>query len=1828
MTSLLRRKGSLILCMLAMFLFSACGSKMSEEEVKDYVTGFSTKYFGGDKARIKVTFNDDVLKDRTKFNDVMTFSPSLNGVFTKEDDYTLAFIPDSGSVKYGSSYECTLKLSELINEDLKDFVFNVEAIAPKCRISIDLARVDPTNKDLLTVYGRLMLSSSVSPEKILPSMFSIDGKACTKVNVENGDRQGSYKFEICGVEKISATIRRNFSFDGKRLGIGNSSVASYELPAKGSFMPLCAIADNGDENSVKIYFSEKLDATQDLKGLVYLSTEYDDDGVESRIEKFDDYVKLTCTYHRPNSNDQIHVDAGVENSEGERVGSDFTFSLKTSHDIPSIEILDKGLIMADPENAKLSFKAENIFAVDIDIVKIYPGNVLAFLREDSYGDYSIRRYGRVFYHKTARLDDFKSFNLSYSNDYCIDLKGVFEKDPSAIYKVYLSFKKDYTVYAAGADSRSIELNTTEKVSESMEAVFDSDGYHDMSDAMGLRDWASSDNPADDAYYSFDRCVRSHVYLLSNLGVTVKRADDKTVWVSVADILNVKPVKNANVTAYNYQLQPIGEATTDGDGFCEIDSKNTPYYVQVEKDGMRSYVKVSNGSELSYSKFDVSGDERQKGVKAFVYGERNVWRPGDTLFLSVMIEDSEKKLPENCPVVAEMYNPQGQYYSKRVSTRGENGLYTFKFKTNDDDQTGLWRVVFEIGGRKFTQYVRIATIKPNRIKIDLTSKSNIIQVDKPLDLSLQANWLMGSPASSLKYKLEAELSVNQNPFPEYKSYTFTNPILDFGKQTIELGEGNLDGLGRATISQKIGASLNKYAASVMNANVISRVFENGGDASIVSFPYKLSPYPRYVGVDLDDKNFETDKDLKFDVVVLDVNGKKVDSKLNYVVYKLNWNWWEEYDNDDLRHYVSSSSLSPDKKGTLTTKGGVATVPFRVDYPSWGRYLVYVTDQGGHSAGGVVTIDWPSYRGMSNKADATASTMVMFSTDKEKYQVGEKATVYIPAAEGAKVLVSVESGSKVLLRDWVDASNDIKQYKFELTPEMSPNCYVALSVIYPYSVTAEGLPIRKYGVRSISVENKETHLNPTITMDDNLWPQKPFSIKVAEKNGKAMSYTLAIVDEGLLDITSFKTPDPWTAMNKKEALLLRTYDMYADLLGAKSSYFANILSVGGDASVNKASSKEKRFNPVVKFIGPFKLKAGATNDHNLKLPMYVGSVRVMVVACDGNKAYGSADKSVTVSSPLMILTSLPRILTNSETFRLAVNVFSTVKTGQNATVSVEVDGPMSVVGSKTKSANFTKEGDKVIYFDLKCDDIKEGMAHIRIKASSSVMTTNDEIAIEIRNPQPNIVDSDMRLISEGGTAETFSWTPFAKTNTNSAEISLSPMPNINVAATYNAMMAYPYCCSEQVSSRLLFFLNADKFTSAAWQEDTKKEIDKLLSILYERQLSNGGFRYWPGYTSANEWVTCMAGHALLEARRQGYDVPDEVVDNWLSFQSARARAYVIGKYDDASMTQSYRLYTLALAKKADEAAMNKLKESYSSPLLASAYSLIGRKNIAREILDNMNAESFDQREYYWSNEWTFGSALRDKALYLEALALCEETTDAINMAKLISNQFKAKHCSTSEAAYAMIAMNRLSNILSTKIESASVSQNGKEIKSVTNSAGTGPITLDVSNGECKVVNESSSPIFASLCTIHKPSPTEIIPAQNNNGMEISVVYVNAAGKEVSLSNVKQGTELTAKITVKNNSIITDSRLVALTYAWPSGFEPWSDIATDNEDCDYVDQRDDKKIWHFVLNKNGVRSFKMKLRAAFCGEYILPSSICEDMYASIVNAHTASSKVKISE
>ena len=251
--------------------------------------------------------------------------------------------------------------------------------------------------------------------------------------------------------------------------------------------------------------------------------------------------------------------------------------------------------------------------------------------------------------------------------------------------------------------------------------------------------------------------------------------------------------------------------------------------------------------------------------------------------------------------------------------------------------------------------------------------------------------------------------------------------------------------------------------------------------------------------------------------------------------------------------------------------------------------------------------------------------------------------------------------------------------------------------PLSQTLNDRPIRMYGVLPIDVEDPETVLQPNIAMADELKPEQEFTVEVSEANNEPMAYTLAIVDEGLLGLTNFKTPDPHGSLYAREALGVKTWDLYDYVLGAYGGELNRVLSIGGDEDLNAPSERKNanRFQPVVLHAGPFYLKKGKAK-HTFRMPNYVGQVRVMLVAANEDAAYGNAQKIVPVKKPLMAIATLPRVLGPGETLRLPVSIFAMDKKVQNVDVLLnESTGLVNITGGKTKQLRFANPGEDLAY-----------------------------------------------------------------------------------------------------------------------------------------------------------------------------------------------------------------------------------------------------------------------------------------------------------------------------------------------------------------------------------------------------------------------------------------------------------------------------------------------------------------------------------------------------
>ncbi|MCE8990926.1 alpha-2-macroglobulin [Bacteroides thetaiotaomicron] len=1857
--------------------FSSCKSNQKDIIPSAEYAPYVNAYTGGvisqnSTIRIELTQDQPMVDLNQELKDnPFSFSPSLKGKTYWVSNNTIEFVPEEGALKPGAFYEGTFRLGDFVDVDkkLEEFNFSFRVQERNFSIHTDPITVTATQPDQVTVTGEIRFSDVVKKEEVEKMLTAGSEKNKSyPIEITQTDHPTRYVFSISQITKEAEDYQLEITAKGNPAGIDRTQNESILIPAKNSFRFLSAVRIDQPENGIEIIFSDPVSNTQDLKGLI------DVPEVSSSIFQIKEN-KVFIYFEAGKQNKlTLNIHEGIRNRQDKPLGTSHSISFSELNLKPQVEMATSAAILPDSKSLIIPFRAVNLYAVDLSVIRIFENNVLMFMQNNSLSSANeLRRSGRLVYKKTLWLAKDSSKDVHRWEDYSIDLAGLIHQEPGAIYRVILSFRQEYSAYPCGGsenkemqfvDNKSSDNLTKvsgETLSEDDEAVWDTPEtyyYYNGSVPMDWSQyrWTERDNPCHPSYYmNSDRIAACNI-LASNLGMIVKRNSLNKLWIAVNNILDTKPVAKAQVTIYNFQLQPIGKGETNGEGLVEITPKGVPFIAVAEADKQKAYVRVVDGEEQSVSRFDVGGKDIQKGLKGFIYGERGVWRPGDTLHISFMLEDREKRIPDKHPVALEIYNPRGQFYTKMISTQGTNGFYTFDVPTQADDPTGLWNAYVKVGGTAFHKSLRIETIKPNRLKITLALPTILQASSKDVYAPLTSSWLTGATASRLKAKVEMSLSKVNTQFKNYGQYLFNNPATDFTTVRADVFNGVLDAEGRAGVNIQLPVATG--APGMLNATLTTRVFEPGGDASIYSQTVPFSPFTSYVGINLNQpkgKYIETDKDHVFDIVTVNDQGQPVNrSNLEYKIYRISWSWWWENGEESFGTYINNSSITPVASGNLQTTGGKASFKFRINYPDWGRYLVYVKDrESGHATGGTVYIDWPDWRGRSNKTDPSGIKMLAFSLDKDSYEIGETATAIIPAAAGGRALVSLENGSTVLQQQWLEVSDqgDTK-LTFKITPEMAPNVYLHISLLQPHAQTVNDLPVRMYGIAPVFVTNRQTILQPQIKMPEVLRPETDFNVTVSEKSGKPMTYTLAIVDDGLLDLTNFKTPDPWNEFYAREALGIRTWDMYDDVLGASGGRYSSLFSTGGDASLKPADAKANRFKPVVKFIGPFYLAKGKQQTHTLKLPMYVGSVRAMVVAGQDG-AYGNAEKTAFVRTPLMLLSTLPRVLSTQEEITVPVNVFAMENQVKNVTVSLEASGAgVQITGNRQQSLTFDQPGDQLAYFTLKTGS-KTGKATIHLTASGNGQQTKETIEIEVRNPNPVVTLRNSQWIEAGQEAELSYTLAGSSSANNQVQLEVSRIPSVDISRRFDFLYNYQHHCTEQLTSKALPLLFVSQFKAVDEQEaeKIKTNVQEAIRQIYARQLPNGGFVYWPGNAVADEWITSYTGMFLTLAQEKGYAVHPNVLNKWKRFQRAAAQNWRMPQEASnwqiwqSELQQAFRLYTLALAGAPEYGAMNRMKEQPGLSIqakwrLAAAYALTGKMKPAGELVYNAETTVIP----YSSMNLIYGSSDRDEAMILETLILMKRDRDALQQAKKVSQNLAQENWfSTQSTAFALMAMGRLAEQLSGTLD-FTWSWNGKQQPAVKSAKAVfeKEIATSPKSGTVSVKNQGKGALSVDLIT-RTQLLNDTLPAIADN-IRLDVKYTDMAGSPISVEDIRQGTDFMSAVTLSNISGTSDYSNLALTHIIPSGWEiynermivPEASSSNSNEantpessadKYTYKDIRDDRVLTYFDLRRGESKTFTVRLQATYAGNFILPAIQCEAMYDAAVQARTKAGRTTVS-
>ena len=1731
-----------------------------------------------------------------------------------------------------------------VDKDLPPFVVQVHTIKQDFDLKID-GLVSQENTEQMTLRGQLITTDRADPKAVENILRASLAGNTLPVSWQAQSDNKTYDFTLTDIPRTAEAASLRLEWDGSAIGSDEKGARDITVPAVNQFLVTHARVVRHPDTYVEVNFSEPLDARQNLRGLVRLA---DQENVRAQV----DGSRLRVYPAQPLSGEaELVVSELLRSSQQKNLPEDYHHTLMMAVAKPAVNFVGNSSILPPASQISVPFEAVGVDSVQVIAFKVYANNIGQFLqRYNLTTNVADTSTGRYLWRKTYRLPDIPR---EAAQRFHLDLTELMAQHPDGLVRIELRVDRSNAIYECESE-RPVE--PTAAMPEDYDGVDyyareqEPDWYRQYYESSGYWNYSERNNPCHDAYYAYgDNVSSGRTFMVSNIGIMAKRGADNKLHVITTGLNDAAPLANSKINVFNFQQQVIGSAQTDQYGMAEVTTDGTPFYVTAERDKKLGFLRIPRNEALPTNQFDVAGENVKGGLKGFIYGERDVWRPGDDIFLTFILQDKEKLLPDDHPVKLDLFDPRGNKVTSQTNVQPVNNFYIFQLRTEETAPTGNWRAVVHVGNRYFDKILKVETITPNRLKVDLTLSETPLRLSTmPTQVELFGQWLHGAVANQLKADSEVKLSSKVTRFDGFDQFSFDDPARSFEGSSQKVFDGKLNAQGRAQFS--LNVPVESPPPGMLSATFVTRVFEESGNFSTTLRRFDLLPYDNWVGVMVpkgdgyqDAISRESDHEVTF--VTLGRDGKTLANRqLDVTVYEIGWRWWWDQESEDLASYVGNQNHTPVSQAKLTTdNNGRARWTLAKDTYEWGRHLIRVCDvQGDHCAGQVVYLGWS----WSEQKNPDSATQLMLTTDKEKYQVGETAVVRLPQSQQGRVLLSLENGSRVLEHRWLDLKPDQTEISIPITADMAPNAYVNVALLLPHQARDTDAPMRLYGIVPLLVEDSATQLQPEVDVPDEVRPETEFTVSVSEKNQRTMTYTLAIVDEGLLGLTGFNVPKAHQYFYRREALGVMTWDLFDQVVGAYGASLERVLAIGGSDADKEADNKrrERRFPPIVKFMGPFTLNAKETRNHKITLPPYMGAVRVMVVAGDEGEvnAYGSTEKSVTVTQPLVLFATLPRVVGPGEDVTLPVNVFVSDAAIKDVRVEVETNEIFTVIDNNT-NVKFDSPGDAIASLRLKVND-RIGKGRVLVTARSGDETATQEIFIESRAANPPSVIRESKLLAPGETWQS-PLTPHGMAGTNQTTLEVSTLPPLNLEKRLDYLIGYPHGCLEQTVSaafpqlRLSRLVNLNEAQTADIEKNVRAAINKLASF----QQSNGGFSYWPGASYVNDWASSYAGHFLLEAKRAGHAVPTGLLDQWINYQRDLARNYRGQQQDYDATVAAYRLYTLALADKAELPAMNRLREQLRRPtdnrynitamrLLSLTYQHMGLKDAATDVLANAS----DQVPDYDVSGYTYGSELRDRGILLiTRIRNGQAKEDSTwQLAEAIATELSSGNWySTQSLAWALLAMS----------EFAQHSGAGDDMRFAINTTNNWQniqatetfYRQPLEQSQLSVRNDDDHNI--RVLVSNRGIPANLEEAASQHGLNIAVDFMTMDNQPLSVESLAQGTDFVAEVTVSADFItlpVDRVEDIALTLVMPSGWQIRNERlegAQSPKGLDYMDIRDDRVLSYFSLWRDYYWSYRYNdrnqtsvtvrviLNASYAGKFYLPSWQANAMYDEKIHAKT---------
>ena len=1845
----------LIIFLIGIFSIS-CGNNVIPPN-PDFISGHT----GGTIGRMEpvlIEFNHSQERQPLGAN-AFTLQPSAAGSLHWENEYTLVFTP-SEPFRPAQQYRARVNI-----DGIPEFSFEFMTSPPSFAVTMNSVRI--TGNDEVIVSGIVHAEADAEISQIQRTISSGDlGRPLWS------HEGGQHRFTFNSVERLEASRTAEISWDGRALGSDHRGFTSVLIPGSQNFEMLDLRLHDG---IIEVSFSSHIRPESDLRGFISLSgrtdLRYSLDGNIVRI--FGD----TALGFPPGTIVSIQDLIDVN---GRRLAVPVQYTVPLRWDLPAIRFPGTGTILPTSQGAQLIIETRNLSGIIIEAFQIYDDNMMQFLQINAMsGERELDRVGQPVWTESFDLPWIASDQNQWLR-HGLDISELSRRFPGGMFRIRVSFRPAHIHYECPNNhgdfsNRDFPDETFPPYHTTSEPSFwnffnQNQNWTEM--------WNNRGDPCHPAFYhpnyNRDNIISRNV-LVSDLGLVARRSLDGSWLIATSNIITARPSPNTDFSIYNFQGRLLHQGRTGSDGMSRIPVNLVPeagplsrLFIIAENSLGRAYLRVNDSVSLSVSHFDISGGSPASGPRGLIYGERGVWRPGDDIFLTFLFSDPQNSIPSNHPVNFELQDPMGRITLTRTYNSSVDGFYPIEASTPADAPTGDWIARVRVGSHVFTRGIKIETVMPNRLKMDLDFGEGDFISSNTRHITLDAEWLFGAPSPGLRYDVNVSFADMETGFSSFPDYSFRDPSRLVSSERQSLWEGFLDDTGSSVfeLNLKPGVSV----PGMVIARFMTRVFEPSGVFSSEQVSHVYSPYNRYTGIrlpagDTARNMLLTDVDHSADIVVVDEHGRlfQGDVELSVAIYKLSWRWWWERGGGEAADIAATLSRSPISRSVITARGGRASWNFRIDRPDWGRYLVIVQDvDGGHAAAQIVYIDWPGWAGRPQEG-AQGATLTL-SAGEGGYNAGDQVEVSFPSNNDASALVVIEKGGEIIRSEWIQTGEGQTVYSFVAEPSMVPNVYVHVSLFQPHLQTQNDLPIRLYGIVPVFIDDYRTVLNPVITASDVWQAESTVSFTISEENGRPMAYTVAVVDEGLLGLTRFSLPNPRNTFYSREASFLRTWDLFNEVIGAYSGRLETLLAIGGgDVEAPPDTVRDsQRFRPVVRFFGPFEIGANESRTETFDLPPYIGALRIMVMAASSTeepqilasqRAYGTAETMVRVTSDLMVFATLPRILSPGDEVEVPVFVNSLAGGSRNVRVSLSVPGA-EIVGSSFQDIRFNDTGEQLIRFSVIAPPNPGFLDFNVIAESPGLRTANHLVEMEVRSTAIPVTNSEYTLIMPGESWEGTIYYP-GRDGTNTLTVEFSRLPPINLESRLDSLISYPHGCIEQVTSGLFPQLYLEMMTDLKPERraEIRQNINNGLERLYTYQLPSGGFSYWPGETIPHDWSSSYVGHFLIEARRLGYPVRESVIRNWLHYQRDRAMVWQPRNTSYSFTEQSYRLFTIALAGEAEMGSMNRLRSHWDGNdmtiqarwRLAAAYWHSGQRDIARNMVKELDIPSGEYREL----SATFGSTLRDRAMILETLLMMgadgsmqgftnEEINRTLSLFESITERLSDNRwLSTQETAFALIAIAPFIR-----------NNSGNEALNVNYSVGgnSGSINFNTPSIEeafgfvagtfapYRFTNTSSSPVYVKLSS--RGIPDEGSERALSNGLQLTVEYRDMNGRILDPFEPNIGSDMEVIVRVRNTHGIMVEE-IALVVPVPASWEIINTRLSDDSQINpgsqgiqqaaqqtaprgtyrYQDIRDDRVMTYFNLERGTEITISFMVNLTYEGNFFIPAIHAYAMYDESIRA-----------